>query len=229
MDIRLPLTRRPITPDRRAERAAKRFLRYFPKGFSDPKYFAWERGYKLEAHQGFTESVGSNYASLLRARRYKEIAAHCVRLESRTNLLFSFEKMALRDAVKESAGAKTFAVGLFELLHGSGTLARRFDNWCAAVAALPRKQTRVLTHPVVTIFPFLADPVTHIFVKPLVTKTAAERLGYTLEYRSTPSWEVYGSVLEFASWVSKRLDHLRPRDMIDIQSFLWVTGSSEYD
>jgi hypothetical protein len=35
-----------------------------------------------------------------------------VAIESRTNLLFSFEKMALRDAVRTGAGARLFAEGL---------------------------------------------------------------------------------------------------------------------
>jgi hypothetical protein len=33
-------------------------------------------------------------------------------------LLFSFEKMALRDAVRSDAGPKRFAEGLFEFLYG---------------------------------------------------------------------------------------------------------------
>jgi hypothetical protein len=35
--------------------------------------------------------------------------------------------------------------------------------------------------------------------------------------------------MEFARVVSRDLRDLRPRDMIDIQSFLWVQGSDEYE
>jgi hypothetical protein len=35
-------------------------------------------------------------------------------------------------------------------------------------------------------------------------------------------------VLDFAAAVRRDLRDLRPRDMIDIQSFLWVQGSDEY-
>jgi hypothetical protein len=34
--------------------------------------------------------------------------------------LFSFEKMAIGDAVKSAAGAKAFATGLYEFPHGAG-------------------------------------------------------------------------------------------------------------
>jgi hypothetical protein len=39
---------------------------------------------------------------------------------------------------------------------------------------------------------------------------------------------VYEDVLRFASVVRRDLRDLKPRDMIDLQSFLWVQGSDEY-
>ena len=39
----------------------------------------------------------------------------------------------------------------------------------------------------------------------------------------------YRALLEFARTIQADLASWRPRDMIDIQSFIWVTGSSEYD
>jgi len=48
------------------------------------------------------------------------------------------------------------------------------------VAGLPRRQTRVLTWPIVTVFGFIAEPTAHIFLKPNVTKRAAEALGPVL-------------------------------------------------
>lgn len=73
--------------------------------------------------------------------RVPSLLAAAVAIESRTNLLFSFEKMALRDAVRSPAGAR---------------------------------------------------------------------------------------VLAFARRVRRDLSNLRPRDMIDLQSFIWVQGSDEY-
>src|SRR5207253_1499204 len=95
------------------------------------------------------------FARRLHERDWAGIAADAVRVESRTNLLFSFEKMALRDAVKSPEGAQAFAEGLFEFLHGRGTMEARFTRWVERVAALPRRQTRVLTWPIVTVFGFI--------------------------------------------------------------------------
>ncbi len=168
------------------------------------------------------------YRSLLRAKRFSEIAGHAVRIESRTNLLFSFEKMALRDAVRTRRGAQIFVEGLFELLHGRGNLEIRFTRWCEAVESLPRKQTRVFTWPVVTVFPFIALPAEHVFLKPNVTRVASRRYGYEFEYRSRPHFEIYAGLIRFAEVLERDLRDLAPRDRIDIQSFIWVQGSDEY-
>lgn len=217
-------------PSAAAIKCRRKFLRFFPGGFRDEKYIDWERGYKWEAHEQWNEALNrAQFRSMLSSGEFKEIAARAVRIESRTNLLFSFEKMALRDAVKAKEGARIFSEGLFEFLHGAGSLERKFERWCASVAALPRKQTRVLTWPLVTVFGFIAQPETHIFLKPNVTRTAAREYAFDFFYQSRPAWPIYSSLLQFAETVRQDLSDLKPRDMIDVQSFIWVQGSDEYE
>jgi hypothetical protein len=214
-----------------AEACRKKFLRYFPGGFEDKTYLDWERDYKWEAHERWEQALGrAEFRRLLRAGEFAEVAARAVRVEQKTrhSMIFSFEKMALRDAVKTEEGARAFAEGLYELLHGGGKLERRFDAWVETVAALPRRQTRVLTWPMVTVWGFLAQPLTHIFLKPTVTRAAAAKYGFDFEYRSSPNWETYASLLGLAETVRRDQHSLGPRDMIDVQSFLWVQGSDEY-
>jgi len=212
-------------------RARTKFLRYFPAGFRDKTYIDWERDYKWEVHQRWEEVLNrGEFRRLLDRREYAEIAARAVRTEqrSRHSMIFSFEKMALRDALKPVSGAKAFATGLYEFLHGSGSDEERFTAWCETVAALPRRQTRVLTWPLVTVWGFMAQPEKHFFLKPNVTRIAARNYGFEFAYQSKPNWETYSNLLEFAQTVRRDLRDLRPRDMIDIQSFLWVQGSDEY-
>ena len=214
---------------REAEKCRRRFLRFFPDGFEDATYLDWERGYKAEAHaQWHVELSHSEFRTLLRERRFGEVAKRALRIESRTNLLFSFEKMALRDAIRPPAGAQAMAEGLYAFLHGRGSIETRFSRWCAVVGALPRRQTRVLTWPVVTVFGFIAQPAEHMFLKPNVTRVAAAQYRFSLTYESRPNWRTYADLLGFASVVRRDVCDLRPRDMIDIQSFLWVQGSDEY-
>ncbi len=207
----------------------RKFLRFFPKGFADEKYFDWERGYKWRAHEKWKDTLNrAEFDSLLKKGEFLEIASRAVKIESPTNLLFSFEKMALRDALRIESDARSFAESLFAFLYGAGKLKNKFEKWVAAIESLPKKQSRVLTHPIVTVFPFLAQPEKHIFLKPTVTRRAAANYNFDLSYQSQPSWETYERLLNFAALIETDLADLKPLDMIDIQSFVWVNGSDEY-
>jgi hypothetical protein len=216
---------------RGAMRCRRKFLRHFPGGFRDDTYISWEREYKVQNHGRWQEALHQEeYSRLLRDGMYREIAARAVRVEqgSRHSMLFSFEKMALRDALKIDEGAQAFAQGLYDYLHGAGEVQGRFERWVEVVAGLPRRQTRVLTWPLVTVFGFLAQPRRHIFLKPKVTRAAAQSYEFDWKYTSAPRWDTYESLLKFAAQVRRDTRDLKPRDMIDIQSFLWVQGSEEY-
>jgi len=221
--------RRPPHLSGSARRARRKFLTVFPKGFYDADYVELERGYKWAAHRAWEQLLSKNrFAAMIKKESFAEIASQAVRIESRTNLLFSFEKMALRDAIKSHEGAKLFSQSLFRLLYGRGSLNSRFGQWVSAIDQLPRKQTRVLTWPLVTVFGFIARPDEHFFFKPTVTREAARLYGVELPYASRPSPELYHALLDFIAKVRSDIRDLRPRDMIDMQSFLWVQGSEEY-
>jgi hypothetical protein len=210
-------------------RCREKFLRFFPNGFEDEKYVAWERGYKWQAHEKWNAQLNrAEYQALLEKREFSEIASRAVKIESPTNLIFSFEKLALRDGVRSTEGARIFAEGLDDFLHGAGKPEQKFERWIEAVGRLPKKQSRVLTHPIVTVFGFIAQPKKHIFLKPKVTQAAARAYGFDFQYRPKPSWETYASLLEFAETIRRDLADLKPRDLIDVQSFIWVLGSDEY-
>ena len=130
--------------------------------------------------------------------------------------------------MKSPDGARLFAMGLYDFLHGRGQLEKKFERWCEVVGELPRRQTRVLTWPVVTVFGFIASPETQIFLKPNVTREAAKEYGLDFRYSSRPGWERSASRLEIADAARRDLREMRPRDLIDIQSFFCVLGSNEY-
>lgn len=228
---RIPTTGRHVAPLKAIGplKARRKFLKAFPRGFRDETYLDWERGYKWDAHQRWEHALSEPlFRAALAERAYDRIARTALSIESRTNLLFSFEKMALRDAVRSAAGARAFGSGLYEFLYGESDLDRRFATWIDVIGQLPRRKTRVLTWPLATVFGFIAQPRSHFFFKPTVTREAARRYGVELEYASRPSWEVYRGLLQFVRSVRYDIRDLRPRDMIDLQSYLWVQGSDEY-
>lgn len=216
-----------------AARCRRKFELYYPDGFSDEAYLIAERAHKERAHIEWLAELGPDaFRKRLARGEYRQIADTALRIEARTNLLFSFEKMALRDALRTPGGARLFAHELYAFLHGRGAPRRRFEDWSQAVAELQPTRGRVNTWPVVTVFGFLGRPDRHLFLKPRVTRRAARAYGFDLAYDATPCWAGYEALLTFAAIIRRDLDRrsgLRPRDMIDVQSFIWVQGSPEYE
>ncbi len=93
-----------------ASRCRRKFLRQFPRGFRDPTYLDWERDYKWQTHLRWEEALPTGtFRQLLDAGEFAEVAARAVRVEQRSRhaMLFSFEKMALRDALRSPALSST--------------------------------------------------------------------------------------------------------------------------
>lgn len=210
----------------------RKFELFYPEGFEDETYLVAERAYKERAHLEWdAELAPATFRKLLARGEFRAVADAAVRIESRSNLLFSFERMALRDAVKTPAGARLFATELYAFLYGHGSPQRRFTDWIEALADLPQRKSRVLTWPVATVFGFIARPDRHMFFKPRAMRKAAHLYGYALGYDPTPSWTRYQDLMTFAAVVRRDLDRkpgFRARDMIDLQSFMWVQGAPEY-
>ena len=215
-----------------AARCRHKFQLYYPNGFDDAVYQVAERSVKERAHLEWSAELNPPaYRRLLARGEHSRIVDIALRVESRCNLLFSFEKMALRDAVKVPADARLFANALYAFLYGRGSPQRKFEAWIAALAALPRRQSRVLSWPLVTVFGQIARPDSHLLLKPVVTRKAARAYGFDLDYQAAPSWPVYRDLQTFAAILQRDLDRkpgFRARDMIDIQSFIWVQGAAEY-
>ncbi len=77
---------------------------------------------------------------------------------------------------------------------------------------------------IVTYLPFLWRPDEHVFLKPMMIKDFAERVGHRFAsvYRPDLDIEVYDAQLDLAEETRAKLADMGPRDMIDIQSFMWT-------
>lgn len=212
------------------------FLRTYPEGFYDRRYIgdrqSGERAYKLMAHEKWNDQFGQGrFRELLEADRKAELVESTLSILTKVNLLSSFESIALRDALANEMAAQRFFKTLLPFLEARQLNGEIAENYFDAVRDLPQKEggARVSTWPVATIIPFLAMPEKHMFLKPEVTKRAQETLGFNLNYDATPNWLTYKSLLEMGQVYMEQLDHLKPRDFIDIQSFIYVAcGGGSY-
>lgn len=201
----------------------KTFMDLFSQGFEDEKYISSEREYKVAAvEQMATLCSREELSALLEKEDYAGVCERAKRMVSKTNLIFPNEKMALSDGLKRGAAEqRLFATQLYDLLYGEGDIGRRFDGFAAALQELDALKWTTATY-----FLFLAHPDLYPFVKPSYVQAAAKAYAYDLGYDARPSWRCYARVTEFVHYVEKALERrgsLSPRDLIDVQGFIWCT------
>lgn len=210
------------------------FLKVFPEGFNDPAYLGegptGERSYKVKAHELWNETLNkAEFERLIDAGEFEEAVQRAKLVEGGVNLLHpQFERAPLWGAVRDPQAAEAFSRGLFNLIYGVEPFEVRFNQFATTLEQLPQAKSSALKWPAMTIFPFLALPAEHLFMKVEVTKKAAQRLDVSLNYKSTPNWLTYSSLLQLGQRLTNDLKDLGPRDMIDIQSFIFVTGQPNY-
>ncbi len=198
-----------------------------PLGFSDPAYLKGERKDKWAAHERFVEILGEGQGQkLLAAGNISEVTHRVLAVVAKANMFLSFESMAINDALKNQQAAHRFFTAFFAVLDSPGINKEVYQSFIDSVLDLPQEagKSKVATWPVVTLLPFIAQPDRHMFLKPSSTQSAAEALAFDLRYQSQPNWRTYEALLEMGKIYLNEVKHLRPRDFIDVQSFIWVAG-----
>ncbi|MCC6228091.1 MAG: DUF3553 domain-containing protein [Phycisphaerales bacterium] len=206
--------------------AVARFLGRFPGGFHDPAYLgdmhSGERAYKEAAHRECVERFGGGRYARLLAENRAQLVEEVKRTYRSVNLIAVFEKAALTDALESIEAALPFLECLGRVIATETVSEETFVPYLKSVCDLPTPRGRVATWPIATVIPFLMQPDRHLFLKPSVTEVAADVLGFNLNYDPTPNWLTYSRLLEMGRVYFNGLRELRPRDMIDVQSFFWV-------
>ncbi len=199
------------------DEALRVFLKHFPDGLHSDFFEGHERTYKLVAKERLEVAAPVEIAA--EGSGFGEAALAAIRA---TNLIYPVEKARAQEMLR-GPQADTFVRAA-----ASFTLGNR-----AALADMERilKHYENARWTVATYLPFLWRPDTHIFLKPQVTVDYAGRVGHPFshEYRSELSLHVYDSLLDLTERTRILLRDLKPRDNIDIQSFIWVIGEYEME
>lgn len=204
------------------------FLRRFPGGFEDEGYLGdrqdGERHYKWWAHETFERLFGNGQGlALLEVGDIPELTRRLLEVDKSNNLLHpNWDKAPLKDGLADDEAAATYFRALFAYLEAPAPDPERFEAYAEAIGRLPQPGSPVLSWPVTTVFPYLANPERDMFLRPTEGKQAAELMAFELNYGPRPNWRTYRCLLTLARVM---LDELRPhgaRDLIDVQSFLWV-------
>ena len=213
------------------------FLAIFPKGFLDEKYIEQERKYKEEAAKTFQAKLSEHeFLTLLNNNNFSAISNAAVQVVKSTNLINpQWELPKVQDKLKKTEYHKPFAETLYYLLYGSEgseeSTSKAFTNFVGVLTEMD-----VASWQFTTIYPFFMDYTQHILVQPSYAKRFADAFSLEINYKSNPSWSTYSRIRVLAERVCTTLSQEAvndPRlsgikDMIDIQSFMYVCLKENY-
>ena len=196
--------------------ARRRFLEEYPEGFSDRRFLSdgkgGERTSKLQASERALDLLPPEALSAVPnpGARFAEIARM-------TELVDWRETDRICKAIEGDNGRELVSL-CAEFALGDRTAA------CSRFATRYPTE-RGGTWPVLTLLPFLWRPAELMFLRPAFTREFARRVGHPFDvaYESRPNAASYAALLDLAGEVHDRMADLEPRDMIDVQGFMWVT------
>lgn len=194
--------------------AIARFSKFKEPGFDDGKGKDGERFYKEQASASLLAAANAEDAINADTRIAGAIAASRIWI----NLLSTFEAARLKEVLLGPNGA-AFVRGAANF--AAGAYDRGSDQMTRAINPHGR-----ISWPLVTYLPFLWEPARHMFLKPTVTQDFSERVGLRFhhDYDPAPNAQTYEALLNLVMETGAAIAELKPKDNIDIQSFIWVVG-----
>lgn len=202
--------------------AIERFMKLYPNGFDDPGFVAATRDGVLRGHKFCVQLLSQDeLARLIAAGEHGAVCDRARHVEAAANLLTKSERKSLHDTLDDPASQKLFAAALAGLLHGVETPEARFKQFLRTLGILGLGKW-----PFATLFGFIHQPRENAFVKPTVIQNAARALCWRIGYKPEPNWKTYDAVLRLLGYVRANLleEGLMPRDLMDVQSFVWAVG-----
>ncbi|MBN1323886.1 MAG: AAA family ATPase [Methanotrichaceae archaeon] len=195
--------------------------------FSDTTFIKEEREYKLQFILEARKLLSKD--ELKRLMDEKDFEEFINRLEKvathpKNNLLFRRVPMSgdlgiLYDPQMDKAA---FGRSVFNLLYGPGDTPERLERYLDYIqgAGLPNRWT----FP--TFYLFVCNPEEEVFVKPTNVKEISRMLGLDLLSRK-PSGKSYRAVRQLYWDLKDALKGYGPKDMVDIQSFVFLCAVNE--
>jgi hypothetical protein len=202
--------------------AIERFSATYPDGFEDSNFIKLTREANLRGHKFCSQLLSQEELSrLIEDGAFDAICDRARHVESTTNLLTKSERKALHDALETPACQKLFSIALANLLYGSENDETRFKQFLRTLGILELNKW-----PFATLFSFIRHPQQSAFVKPSAIQNAAKALCWRINYKAEPNWKTYDAVLRLYSYIRTNLleEGMMPRDLIDVQSFVWLAG-----
>ena len=200
---------------------------HFPnwQGFSDERFINEEVIYKQKTFQKAKELLDKDSLMLLLdQKKYEEFIDRLIKTaQSGKNLLYlaTPKQSDINILYSEDLNQQTFCNAFYNLLYSEENTINRLEKYLNYVEEnqLPNKWT----FP--TYYLFVCFPESEIFVKPQTTQWFLQFSGREENFPSIPSIEIYSQYIGLVQQLLESLQEYKPRDFIDIQSFIWVAYS----
>ena len=193
------------------------------KSFRDPEFEDEEISYKKKASTLANELLDKiALEKLLQKKGYSEFVDRLRKVGRATNLLYlarpSSGDLSLLN--QNDVSRDNLCRAVFALLHGegdSGVRIQEFADWQKQRGLKPR-----WTFP--TYFLYLLRPDQDLFVKPSPTRAVLKHAEIGLDLAPSPSESSYSQLISVGRDLIRQMEELGARDMLDIQSLIWVCG-----
>lgn len=198
------------------------------KSFRDPQFESEEINYKWRTiEEAKILLAEGDLRRLLEENDFDELENRFITIGRGNNLLYQSIPMQgdLSILYQPELDKGEFYPRLIDLIHGEGDVESRFGRYLEYVEAvgLPNKWT----FP--TYYLFITHPEAEYFVKPSTTGEYLKLAGYPHLYQSKPNAQVYSDIKSVAGRTMHELSEFGPRDMVDIQSFMWVVARADME
>jgi len=195
--------------------------------FESEEYIKDERGSKHSAVKYLAEKLDqAELKKLIDTNDFEEGKNRIKRVANITNMLNQFDKMPLLNAP-----ARGLINNFYDLLYGPDPFQKRFTRWVAFLSDIVSKTGKVKSGkwPLATYFLMLHQPQEYIFVKPTPYDEFLEATESNIQRQRPiiPTADFYEKLLKLGKQLLPELEPLGARDMIDVQSFIWVITYEE--
>jgi hypothetical protein len=195
-----------------------RFEAAYPGGFHGEAYLQRQRRHKERASMiGRDRLAPAALRELVGRHDWERLFDRIKLVVEMTDLIpVGYWRTRLLDEIRKPTVARLFYPALFDALHGTGTAAERLGRFAAALHNLGLRQWSYPSY-----FLFLCEPAACMFVMRERLDAGVDMARYPLDIPPFPGAEPYADILTFSRWLKDTLQALEPRDMLDVQSFIW--------
>ncbi len=191
----------------------------FPGGLHGERMQREERSYKDDLStlcRQWYEPLGLQAA--LTEGRHNEVLDLAARLVKHkdNNFPSHFDSMPFTNGIKTTTRVREFAEAFVAWVAPEQPLQAAFEAFARELDHLGCAKW-----PILTAYRFLLHPQTDVLIKPTNLCSAAEMACFEINYQPHLNWLTYQRTMDFYRHVRTKIADLQPRDMIDVQNFIW--------